>query len=303
MTYSYLQTGISRRTFGKAFAAAGIGFAAPALAQISTKKPIMIDTHSHVFHRGLKLADSRRYAPNYDAPLDLYLKQLDDNGITNGVLVQPSFLGTDNSYLVECLLATHGRLRGIAVVDPTASSDDLKRLNDAGVVGLRLNLVGQPLPDLTSPDWRKLLETVEKLQWQVEVQRAAIDLAALAPALLSFGVNVVLDHYALPDSKTGIADPGFIALTKLGQSRKLWVKISAPYRIGKDGERIAREAYPLLRNSLGRDRLLWGSDWPHTQFESTQTYAKNLAFFTDMVGNSDDRVAILQNPRELFRFG
>jgi predicted TIM-barrel fold metal-dependent hydrolase len=150
----------------------------------------MIDTHSHVFHRGLQLTDSRRYAPAYDAPLDLYLQQLDENGVTHGVLVQPSFLGTDNSYLVQCLLAARGRLRGIAVVDPNVTSDDLNRLNDSGVVGLRLNLIGKPLPDLTSPAWSGLLERAAKLQWRIELQRAAIDLAALVPALLPFGVDV-----------------------------------------------------------------------------------------------------------------
>jgi predicted TIM-barrel fold metal-dependent hydrolase len=298
-----IQARISRRTFGKSLVAAGLGYAAiPARAEPSQKQPIMIDTHSHVFHRGLQLADSRRYAPGYDAPLDLYLQQLDDNGISNGVLVQPSFLGTDNSYLVQCVLAARGRLRGIAVVDPNVTSDDLNRLNDSGIVGLRLNLVGKPLPDLASPAWGGLLEHAEKLQWQIEVQRAAIDLAALAPALLAFGVNVVLDHYALPNAGTGAADPGFVALTKLGQSRRLWVKVSAPYRIGEDGNRIAREAFVLLRGSLGRDRLIWGSDWPHTQFESTQTYARALAAFAEIVGDPDDRTAILQNPRGLFRF-
>ena len=86
----------------------------------------VIDTHAHVFHRELKLAPGRRYAPDYDAPLSLYLEQLDHNGMTNGVLVQPSFLGTDNSYLVDCLKQTNGRLRGIAVVDPTVSADELR---------------------------------------------------------------------------------------------------------------------------------------------------------------------------------
>ncbi len=297
------QTRVSRRTFGKSLVAAGIGYAVPARAQLSQKQPIMTDTHSHVFHRGLQLADSRRYAPGYDAPLDLYLQQLDDNGINHGVLVQPSFLGTDNSYLVQCVRAARGRVRGIAVVAPDATSDDLDRLNDSGIVGLRLNLVGKPLPDLASPVWGGLLERAAKLQWQIEVQRAATDLAALVPVLLSFGVNVVLDHYALPDARTGTADPGFVALTKLGQSRRLWVKISAPYRIGEDSNHIAREACLLLRDSLGRDRLVWGSDWPHTQFESTQTYAKSLAAFAEIVGDPDDRSEILRNPRELFRFG
>jgi predicted TIM-barrel fold metal-dependent hydrolase len=297
------QSRINRRTFGKSLVAAGLGYAIPAHAELSQKQPIMIDTHSHVFHRGLQFADSRRYAPGYDAPLDLYLQQLDENGISNGVLVQPSFLGTDNSYLVQCVVAARGRLRGIAVVDPNVTSDELNRLNDSGVVGLRLNLVGKPLPDLASPLWAGLLERAAKLQWQIEVQRAAIDQAILVPALLAFGVNVVLDHYTLPNPETGAADPGLIALTKLDASRRLWVKVSAPYRIGGDSNRIARETFLLLRDTLGRDRLIWGSDWPHTQFESTQNYAKALATFADIVSDPADRAAILQNPRGLFRFG
>lgn len=51
-----------------------------------------IDTHAHVFERGLPLADARRYAPTYDAPLPAYLAQLDAHGVSHGVLVQPSFL-------------------------------------------------------------------------------------------------------------------------------------------------------------------------------------------------------------------
>ncbi|WP_246801180.1 amidohydrolase family protein [Bradyrhizobium genosp. L] len=263
---------------------------------------LAIDTHSHVFHRGLKLASGRRYAPDYDAPLNLYLQQLDQNGITNGVLVQPSFLGTDNSYLVECLKATNGRLRGIAVVDPSVAADELGALDRAGVVGVRLNLVGQPLPDLALPEWKALLAQVHALGWQVEIQRNATDLATLAPKLLELGVNVVLDHYALPDPKLGVADPGFRSILKLGASRKVWVKISAPYRNGAAGDAFAKQAYPLLRDAYGIDRLLWGSDWPHTQFETTQNYAKNRKFLDELVTDADERARVLASPRALFRF-
>jgi len=172
----------------------------------------MVDTHAHVFHRGLTFADTRRYAPAYDAPLDLYLQQLDQNGMTHGVLVQPSFLGTDNSYLVESIRTANGRLRGIAVVDPTISVNELSMLDKAGVVGIRLNLVGKRLPDLKTAEWTALLAGIRRLDWQVEVQRNAGDLAVLVPPLLDNGVQVVLDHFALPDPKTrrirsGICSP------------------------------------------------------------------------------------------------
>lgn len=289
--------GLTRRRF-----AAGVAAALVASKVRAEVPKLAIDTHAHVFHRGLKLAPGRRYAPDYDAPLALYLQQLDQNGITNGVLVQPSFLGTDNSYLVECLKATSGRLRGIAVVDVGVAADELRALDRAGVAGIRLNLVGQPLPDLTSDEWTALLAQIRTLDWQVEIQRNAGDLATLAPKLLDQGVKVVLDHFALPDPKLGVDDPGFRSVLELGATRNVWVKISAPYRNGAAGEAFAKQAYPLLRNAFGVDRLLWGSDWPHTQFEATQSYARNRRFLDELVTDADERARVLASPRELFRF-
>lgn len=296
---TFAQRGLTRRQFGVGLASLATATATRAMSE--TALPV-IDTHAHVFHRGLKLAPGRRYAPDYDAPLSLYLEQLDRNGMTHGVLVQPSFLGTDNSYLVECLKQTNGRLRGIAVVDPTVSADELRELDRAGVAGIRLNLVGQPLPDLAASEWKGMLANVKMMGWQVEIQRNASDLAVLAPQLLDHGVTVVLDHYALPDPKLGIADPGFQSVLKLGATRNVWVKISAPYRNGAAGESFAKAAYPLLRNAYGLDRLLWGSDWPHTQFEAAQSYAKNREFLDTLIVDKSERAQILASPHRLFRF-
>ncbi|MBR0844196.1 amidohydrolase family protein [Bradyrhizobium liaoningense] len=296
---TFAQRGLTRRQF-----AAGLASLVTASATTARSEAALptIDTHAHVFHRGLKLAPGRRYAPDYDAPLALYLEQLDRNGMTNGVLVQPSFLGTDNSYLVESLKQASGRLRGIAVIDPAVSADELRALDRAGVVGIRLNLVGQPLPDLASAEWKALLASVNSMGWQVEIQRNASDLAVLAPQLLDHGVAVVLDHYALPDPKLGVADPGFQSVLKLGATQNVWVKISAPYRNGAAGEDFTKAAYPLLRKAYGDDRLLWGSDWPHTQFEASQTYAKNRQFLDALITDDSERAQVLASPKQLFRF-
>jgi predicted TIM-barrel fold metal-dependent hydrolase len=296
---TFVSRGLTRRQFG-----AGLGsLAAMAVTTARSEAALpTIDTHAHVFHRGLKLAPGRRYAPGYDAPLALYLEQLDRSGMSNGVLVQPSFLGTDNSYLVACLKEAGGRLRGVAVVDPVVPADELRALDRAGVVGIRLNLVGQALPDLAAGEWKALLGNVKAMGWQVEIQRYAADLAVLAPQLLDYGVTLVLDHYTLPDPKLGIADPGFQSVLKLGASRRVWVKISAPYRNGAAGEEFAKQAYPLLRDAYGLDRLVWGSDWPHTQFEATQTYAKNREFLDVLIADKSERAQVLASPHQLFRF-
>ncbi|MDI3564572.1 amidohydrolase [Bradyrhizobium sp. Arg816] len=295
------ERGLTRRQFGTGLVSLVSATAAASRAKSETSLPT-IDTHAHVFHRGLKLAPGRRYAPDYDAPLALYLEQLDRNGMSNGVLVQPSFLGTDNSYLVEGLKTAGGRLRGIAVVDPSVTADELRALDRAGVVGIRLNLVGQSLPDLAAGEWKALLGNVKSMGWQVELQRNASDLALLAPQLLDHGVTVVLDHYALPDPKLGVADPGFQSVLKLGATKNVWVKISAPYRNGAAGESFAKEAYPLLCSAYGLDRLLWGSDWPHTQFEASQSYERNRRFLDTLITDPAERAQVLASPRSLFRF-
>ncbi|WP_024507116.1 amidohydrolase family protein [Bradyrhizobium sp. ARR65] len=297
------ERGLTRRRFCAAGAAlvSLVGSGTRVLGEVKTPQ-LAIDTHAHVFHRGLKLAAGRRYAPDYDAPLELYLQQLDANSMTNGVLVQPSFLGTDNSYLLECLKQAQGRLRGIAVVDSSVSSQEIIALEKAGVVGIRLNLVGQPLPDFSASEWKALLALVKSANWQVEVQRNASDLASLTPKLLDAGVNVVLDHYALPDPKLGVDDPAFQDVLKLGASGRVWVKISAPYRNGPQGQAFAKQAYPLLRASFGPDRLLWGSDWPHTQFEASESYGKNRRFLNELVTDERERADVLIAPRALFRF-
>lgn len=296
---TFAQRSLTRRRFS-----AGVASLAAAAVTTARSEPALpvIDTHAHVFRRGLKLAPGRRYAPDYDAPLALYLEQLDRNGMSNGVLVQPSFLGTDNSYLVDCLNRANGRLRGIAVVDLAVSVDELRMLDRAGVVGVRLNLVGQPLPDLGAAEWKTLLGNVKSMGWQVEIQRNAADLAVLAPQLLDHDITVVLDHYALPDPKLGVADSGFQSVLKLGTTRNVWVKVSAPYRNGVAGEDFAKAAYPLLRNAYGLDRLLWGSDWPHTQFEASQSYDKNRQFLDALIADRSERVQVLASPKGLFRF-
>lgn len=264
-----------------------------------------IDTHAHVFERGLPLADARRYAPTYDAPLPAYLAQLDAHGVSHGVLVQPSFLGVDNSYLLAALKQAPQRLRGVAVIDPTAPETLLAQMNAEGIVGIRLNLIGAADPQLKSPVWQAALARLHALGWHVELHVEARRLPALLQPLLEAQVNVVVDHFGRPDPALGVDDPGFAALLAAGRSRRVWVKISGAYRNGANGrgEAIAQAAMPRLKDALGLDRLVWGSDWPHTQFESQINYDKMWAFAGVLLPSAADRKQVLvDTPAQLFRF-
>ncbi|MBC8725204.1 amidohydrolase family protein [Paraburkholderia sp. 31.1] len=241
-----------------------------------------VDTHAHVFARTLPLADGRRYAPDYDATLDAYLKLLDENDIGNAVLVQPSFLGTDNSHLLQALTSDISRLRGVAVVAPEISEDDLQRLNCQGVTGVRLNLVGQTLPKLGSAPYVTLWRQLSKLGWHVELHREASDLAPLVNTLLDVGLPVVVDHFGRPDPDSGTRDPGFHDLLKFGPSGRVWVKISGAYRCSEPDSSFMRDATDQLIDAFGAERLMWGSDWPHTQFEHATDYSQTLTALLDL---------------------
>ncbi|WP_448189290.1 amidohydrolase family protein [Azospirillum sp. sgz301742] len=261
-----------------------------------------VDTHAHVFRRGLPLAGERRYAPGYDAKPDAYLAQLEAQRLSHGVLVQPSFLGTDNSYLMAALRRWPQRLRGIAVLDPAAPKGLLHALDIAGVVGIRLNLIGRPDPALDLDPWPLFLRRVADFGWQVEIQVEARRLPGLLGPLLRAGVSVVLDHFGRPDPVLGVEDPGFRHLLSLGEGGRVWVKLSGAYRNG-DGS-VAQAAVPLLKRHLGVERLVWGSDWPHTQFEAVSSHAAARAQLDTWLPDPRERAAVLiDTPRALFRLG
>jgi len=266
---------------------------------------LRIDTHAHVFARGLPMADVRRYTPAYDVTVEEYLARLDAHGMSHGVLVQPSFLGSDNSYLLQAIARAPQRLRGIAMVDADIDDAQLQALQQGGVVGVRFNLVGgAPLPDFSGA-WRDTLTRIAALGWQVEIHREAADLPRVLEPLLALGLKVVVDHFGRVDAALGVDDPGFRYLLSTGPSRQVWVKLSAQYRNGgsEGGARFAGQAWPLLRQHFGPDRLLWGSDWPHTQHESMTSYADSWRRFESLVSDETDRRCITgETAAQLFQF-
>jgi len=264
-----------------------------------------IDTHAHVFVRGLPLAKQRRHAPDYDATLETYAGHLLSNGISHAVLVQPSFLGTDNSFFLEVLKRYPRRFRGVAVVDCEVSDRELAALERAGVVGIRLNLVGLTLPDLTTPGCRRLFARVNALGWHVEIHREATDLHAVVGPLLEQGCTLVIDHFGRPDPHRGASDPGFKYLLSVADTGRVWVKLSAAYRsaVNDAGTALGTLLAKPILNAYTPDRLVWGSDWPHTQHRQIVDYNCARRSLDQWVPDDVQRESILTNSaRWLYRF-
>lgn len=261
---------------------------------------MVVDGHAHVFLQDMPLAAARRYAPSHDATPADYLRLLDAHGVTHGVLVQPSFLGQDNGYLLKMLQAHAQRLRGVVMLDPATDEAQLESLDAAGVVGVRLNLMGLPLPNLDAPHWQRFLARLKALNWHLELHRQAADLAPLLDAPLRAGCRVVVDHFGRPDALQGAADPGLAALLRRAASGRVWVKLSAAYRNGPDAD-AARSCAGRLLAAFGPERLVWGSDWPHTQHQGLADYTSSLAALSDWVPDAAQRARILgSTAAELF---
>jgi len=252
-----------------------------------------VDAHTHVFRRDLPMAAQRRYAPRRDAtPADLFA-HLDAHRLERAVLVQPSFLGTDNSHLLAAIAAAPDRLRGIAMVAPDVTDAHLHALDEQGIAGVRLNLIDSAVPDLDVEPWSSLLRRIAALGWHVELHRQARDLPPLIESALQAGVRVVVDHHGRPDPRAGLDDPGLAALLAFGSSRRVWVKLSAPYRCAPRSASFANEAALRFVAAFGADRLLWGSDWPHTQCETLADVAASLRAVQEALNNARDLAAVL----------
>lgn len=228
------------------------------------------DAHVHVFDPGrYAFVAERRYTPG-EALVDALLGRHGAVGVQRAVLVQPSVYGDDNT----CLLAALARLglarsRGVAVVDlACVGRDRLLALHSAGVRGIRLNLEVQHetdprrLQDLLA----RAGETIDLPGWSVQLHCGAALLPTVAATLPGLRVPLVLDHFAglrAADGQTG--GERLDALLALLGTGQVYVKLSAFYRASTDAPHHADLA-PLARVLMRcrPDRLLWGSDWPHT---------------------------------------
>ena len=262
-----------------------------------------VDTHAHVFRQDLQMAPNRRYSPHYDALVEQYLSHLDRNGLSHGVLIQPSFLGTDNSFMLDALKRYPQRLRAVAVVGADISDKQLDELGEAGVVGVRLNLVGKALADYRSAAWTALFERLAPRGWQVEIQRSIDDVALIVPSILASGVNVVIDHFGLPTGGIDAGKPNHQAFLALLGNERVWLKLSAAYRSQSDLAQATQLLAQVRQASGGIERFLWGSDWPNTQFEQQTDYDRQFAFIEVLLPDARERDQVLMvNPKKLFGF-
>ena len=225
---------------------------------------IQFDCHAHVYET-TRTVPGARYAPKAPAPLASWLKNLENHGLKGGVIVQVSFLGTDNSELCAALAKLdRSRFAGVAVVPLDVPESELIRLVECGIRGVRWNLVrGAAIPDLNASLVQRFISKLRNHDLHLEVHLEGDRLAPHLAQLADQGVKLVIDHFGLPSNPDPSMDPFVKALKNLQNRQNLYVKLSASYRIDFD----ITPHLNMLNNMLPPRQTLWGSDWPHTQHE------------------------------------
>jgi predicted TIM-barrel fold metal-dependent hydrolase len=210
--------------------------------------------------------------------------------------------------MLEAMKAAGGRLRGVAVVDEDISEAELKTLNDAGVRGVRVNIVDvkdRKPGTLPMKSLSQLAQRIAPLGWHMEFLMHADEFPDLDRAFADFPVDIVLGHLGYLTVGKTPEDPGFQALLRLVASGKAWVKLTGPYRI--TGAPLPYPDTVACARALleaNRERVIWGTDWPHVMLKGSMPNDGELAdVLFDWIPDAGLRQQVLvRNPEKLYRF-
>jgi predicted TIM-barrel fold metal-dependent hydrolase len=287
---------IGRRHWLAASAGALAAAAAPrARAQIAgevdLKKLPYIEAHSHLWSPDVErwpLANKQTRAdlkPPSFTPEEL-LKLAEPEGVGRAVLIQHhTYHGFDNTYLLDCAKRFAGRFVVVGMLDDTQPHADvkLKELLPLGMRGLRITprirgerwLEGPGMAAL----WKMGAETGQAMCCLIDAK----DLPAVgAMCAVNPQTPVVIDHFARIGVDGTIKDADVAALCDLARHKRVSVKISAYYALGKK-QPPYDDLVPLIRRVLdafGVERCMWASDSPY-QVEPPHTYAASIALVRD----------------------
>lgn len=273
-----------------------------------------VDGHVHVWTSDL---EAQPLAPGYAAeqmkPASFTGEELlahsEPCGVDRIVLIQMSFYGFDNQYMLDTIARRPETFRGVAVVDHTASDlgEVIRGLREGGARGFRVyQLAGGARAPLDATEYGSLCGLAGELGMAVCPLLDPPLLPAVGRAARRFpATTFVIDHLARIGAGKPIDPDDVDALCGLAEHPNCLVKVSAFYALG-EAEPPHDDLVPLIRRvwqAFGADRLMWATDCPY-QVQS-ETYEDSLSLVRDRLPflSSEERAAILGGTAERVFFG
>jgi predicted TIM-barrel fold metal-dependent hydrolase len=265
------------------------------------------DCHHHIYDVvRFPPPPSASSKPVPDARLEEFRMLQRRIGTSRNIIVTPSAYVTDNRVTLDAIARLGGNARGVAVVRPTITDAELKKLADGGIRGIRFSLT-DPSNSATSNDMiEPLSKRVNSLGWHVQINMTADQIAAAADLWNRLPSAIVFDHMGHVPQPAGLSHPVFNVIRRLVDKGRTWVKLSVTYDNTKDGPPgyadITKVAQAYIK--AAPERMVWGSNWPHP---NETKKPDDAALFDLMLQWAPDEVTrnriLVQNPQALYGFG
>jgi predicted TIM-barrel fold metal-dependent hydrolase len=272
-----------------------------------------IDAHSHIWTPDTDtypLAEGYRKdqmnPPSFTA--EELQAQMKPVGVNRVVLIQMSFYGFDNSYMLDAIRQYPGMFSGVAVIDEQAPRPDIqmRMYKGVGVRGFRIRPKGGPIDDwLSSAGMHTMFTTgaEENLAMCCLINPPA--LPALDRMCRDFpDTPVVIDHICRIGID-GTVDPAEVkALCDMARHKNVTVKVSAFYALGKKRPPY-RDLAPLIKSvydAFGPERLMWATDCPF-QAVGEHTYKASIDLIKDglpFLSNKDKEWLLWRTAEKVF---
>ena len=275
-----------------------------------TRKPTLVapkgtcDCHFHIIGDPAvyPFAPQRSYTPTR-ADEAAYLRLAGTLGIERMVVVQPSVYALDNRCTIDAVanFGTH-RARGVVLLGSDVSDAELKRMDAAGVKGVRFITFaagGAPLDQL-----KTVANRIAAYGWHIQMYVRPEHLLDLAPTLKDLPVEFVFDHLGAVTADKNENEPALNVILKLLDAGKAWVKVTA-YRSSVAGHPY-KDANWITKAYVSHapECCIWGTDWPHPQMHHYMPDDGDLMdLLLECVPDTAVRNRILaDNPARLYGF-
>ena len=268
--------------------------------------PGAVDAHCHVFGPAahFPFSSQRKYTP-CDASKEQLFELRDFLGFKRSVIVQATCHGNNNDALEDALLNSNDKARGIASVGVEVNHDTLRRLDQAGVRGVRFNFVKRLVDTTPKETFKMISNMIAEYGWHIVVYVESQDLEELVPFLKVLPTTIVFDHMARPDVTKCTDSKEFNLLMKLMENEKFWCKTTCPERLTKIGpEYNYSDVLPFMQKLVTTfpDRVLWGTDWPHPNMKSHMPDDGKLVDIIEMFAPdiTTQKKLLVDNPLRLY---
>lgn len=265
------------------------------------------DCHHHIFEPDrfpYRAADTTNIPT---ATVTTYQRLQKKMGFTRSVVVTPSAYGTDNSCTLDALTKLGKNGRGVVTIDDNVSTKELMAMHEKGVRGIRFYLT--PSDHLNKDLIVKLAQQISPIGWHICFCLCADRIVEMEELLINLPCDVVFDHRGRLPAGIGIQHQAFQIICDLMKKGKGWTKLSAAYHDSNIGSPTFSDTVEIGQHyiNIRKERVLWGTDWPHPSETINQKQMPNDVMLLDLLKVQAGTDAIVEqilvtNPNQLYGF-